>query len=234
MPHYLPETRWEKAVAIAAGVEGGTGKKARRWLRGRYVRRCMADFDRHLARLGPGSVCLDLGANVGRVTRQLAATGATVHAYEPDPLAFAALSANVGHLPNVVLHQAAVAATGGQGQLRRHAAFAADPLRHTQQSSLVRTWAHVYDGGESIPVETRAFRAVLDGIGGPVALVKMDIEGAEFDILRQVFADPAAHDIDAIFCETHEYDLQAEKPEVERMIRASEALARPHVNLYWP
>lgn len=234
MPYYQPQTAWETALASISGAGGKVGRNARRWLRGRYIRRCKADFDTWLAKLGPGSVCLDLGANVGTVTRQLAATGATVHAYEPDPVAFAELQRNVGQLPNVLLHQAAVAATGGRGLLRRHAKFAADPLHYTEQSSLVRTRSRTYDGGETVEVETRAFRDLLDGIGGLVALVKMDIEGSEFDILRQIFADPAAHDIDAIFCETHEYDLQAEKPEVERMIRASEALARPHVNLYWP
>jgi hypothetical protein len=62
----------------------------------------------------------------------------------------------------------------------------------------------------------------------------MDIEGAEFDILRQVFADPAAFDIDAIFCETHERDAYAEFAEIDRMRRASEGLERPYVNLYWP
>ena len=37
-------------------------------------------------------VVFDCGANVGDVTAPLAATGATVHAFEPDPFAFGQLS----------------------------------------------------------------------------------------------------------------------------------------------
>lgn len=234
MPHYQPQTAWETALATVSQMGGRAGRNARRWLRARYVKRCMAEFDQRLARLGPGDLCLDLGANVGSMTLRMAATGAMVHAYEPDPFAFGALQRNVGHLPNVILHQAAVAAVGGKGVLQRLRDFAENPQAKSQMSSLIPLYPQIYRGGEAIAVETRAFRDVLDGLGGPVALLKMDIEGSEFDILRAVFADPAAFDIDAIFCETHEYALVEHQPEVARMIRASAALARPVINLYWP
>lgn len=234
MPYYQPQSAWETALATVSEMGGRAGRNAGRWLRGRYVNRCMADFDRRLAILGPGSVCLDLGANVGTMTLRMAATGALVHAYEPDPFAFGELQRNVGHLPNVVLHQAAVAAVGGAGVLQRLNDFADDPFAKSTMSSLIPIYPSIYEGGEAIPVETRAFRDVLDGIGGPVAMLKMDIEGSEFEILRAIFADPAAFDIDAIFCETHEYAFIEQKPVVERMRRVSEALARPYINLYWP
>ena len=57
---------------------------------------------------------------------------------------------------------------------------------------------------------------------------------AELGILRDIFADPAAYDIDAIFCETHEVFDAALAPEFDVMRRSSEALARPYLNLYWP
>ena len=41
-----------------------------------------------LSMLKPGDLVLDCGANVGAVTGPLAETGATVHAFEPDPFAF--------------------------------------------------------------------------------------------------------------------------------------------------
>lgn len=234
MPFYQPETAWETALDRMAGAGGRVGRKARRWLGERYTRRCLADFDRRVARLGPGSVCLDLGANVGTVTRKLAATGATVHAYEPDPLAFSELQRTLGHLPNVVLHPAAVAAVGGKARLRRRANFAADPLAHTITSTLGSHMPEWFDGGEEIAVDVIAFRDVLHAVGGPVALAKIDIEGSELDILRQILADPAAWNIDAIFCETHEFFDRSLAPEYQAMRRASEHLARPHINLYWP
>lgn len=234
MPHYQPQTAWQTALASISHFEGKVGRNARRWLSRRYIRRCMVDFRQWLAKLGPGSVCLDIGANVGRITHRMSATGATVHAYEPDPFAFGELQRNVGHLPNVVLHRAAVAAIGGEGLLQRIRGFADNPARKSMMSSLIPIDPKSYQGGESIAVETRAFRDVLDGVGGPVAIVKMDIEGSEYDILSPVFADPMNFDIDAIFCETHEFAMVEHKPGVDRMRRSSESLARPYVNLYWP
>ena len=39
----------------------------------------------------PGSVCVDVGANVGVVSREFLARGAIVHAVEPNPWAFESL-----------------------------------------------------------------------------------------------------------------------------------------------
>src|SRR5262245_51819241 len=40
----------------------------------------------------PGDVMIDCGANVGDVTSLLARSGATIYAFEPNPLCFAILS----------------------------------------------------------------------------------------------------------------------------------------------
>lgn len=217
------------------GLDNRVGRRVRHWLARYRLPRVMADFERRLSALGPGAICLDLGANVGTVTRQLAATGATVHAFEPDPLAWAELCRNVGALPNVVLHNCAVAATSGRLRLYRSTRFAENPLRLTVCSSIIPKRPELFQDDDGIEVEVRAFPDVLAGFGTPVALVKMDIEGSEFAILRQIVADPAAFDVDAIFCETHERDdMKKLFPEVEALRLKCAALARPEINLYWP
>ena len=92
---------------------GYIGRAATRELRLRYKSSVQAEFNARLAALRSGDVALDLGANVGVYTARMAETGATVHAFEPDPDTFARLVKRVGHLPNVVLHQKAVGAGGG-------------------------------------------------------------------------------------------------------------------------
>ena len=42
-------------------------------------------FEELLLGLDESSVCIDFGANVGEITKLMAATGATTHAFEPDP-----------------------------------------------------------------------------------------------------------------------------------------------------
>lgn len=233
MPYYAPATPYQRLLDWAKNQHNFIGRKARRSMMHQYGPRAVAEFETRLAKVGPGDVCLDLGANLGVFTEKLAQTGATVHAYEPDPYAFEIAQKRVGHLPNVVLHNAAVAMTGGTLTLRRSVKFSRKPAAATGSSTIVFSNPRKFDE-TGIPVTVRAFRDVLAEIGRPIAIVKMDIEGAEFDILRDIFAHPADFDIDALYCETHERSVYAEFAEIDRMRRASETLARPHVNLYWP
>lgn len=234
MPHYAPETPWQAVLERLSRLENRIGRKARKWQMRIHGPRALREFDARLARIGPDDLCLDLGANVGTFTRSLAARGCEVHAYEPDPVAWAALVANTSGLPNVTLHNCAVGAVAGTFRLRRSRKFDGDPLGRTAMSSIAFSDPRRYRDDDGIDVEVRAFRDVVRGFGRRIALVKMDIEGAEFDILRQIFAAPAAFDIDSIFCETHERGNYAEFGEIDRMRRESAGLVRPYINLYWP
>lgn len=246
---------WEEALSQLAPMRNRVGRAARRKLKElqhlrakranearirdeealqRNKEQALAEFAARLARIGPGDVCLDLGANVGEVTVQLAATGALVHAFEPDPLAWGVLVQNLGHLPNVRLHNAAVAADPGTYRLQRPARFAEDPLQWTTSSRIVPEGSDGFNDPQGIDVEVRAFSDIVAGIGSRVALVKMDIEGSEFAILRRIFADPGSFNIDAIFCETHERHGHASVAEVVMMRAAAARLDRPAINLYWP
>src|SRR3546814_19939216 len=70
--------------------------KLRGILRGRApTQGAMRDFLDAAKRLRPGDIAIDCGANVGRFTRPIAEGGATVHAFEPNPDAFAELSRNL-------------------------------------------------------------------------------------------------------------------------------------------
>jgi FkbM family methyltransferase len=191
----------------------------------------VADFKARLAALDRDAVCLDLGANVGDFTEVLAASGVFVHAFEPDPWTFARLSDRFAGRKRVFLHNAAVGATDGTAALRRNVQFAEDPAKYSTGSSIV--FADARHDSAAIPVPVLSLRYVLGEIG-PVAIVKMDIEGAEFDILDDIFADPAAYDVEAIFAETHERADPLRIAQVDAMRRAAETLAKPSVNLFWP
>lgn len=234
MPHYSPRSSGETVLDWLSRFENRIGRRARRELKKVHGPRAVADFEERLKLIEPGDLCLDMGANVGTFTRRMAEIGCEVHAYEPDPVAWEALAKNVGDLPNVTLHNCAVAAQAGVFRLYRSRKFARDPLGSTVMSSIAFSKPSRFQDSDGIDVEVRAFGDIVRGFGRRIALVKMDIEGAEFDILRQIFADPGAFDIDALYCETHERQSYPEFAEIDRMRLASAKIDRPHINLYWP
>ena len=76
-----------------------------------------AEFDRIVATLDETSIVLDCGANLGDVTARLAATGAHVHSFEPEPFLFSHLERRFAGTPNVTLHNVALAARSGVASL---------------------------------------------------------------------------------------------------------------------
>jgi FkbM family methyltransferase len=227
------KTPLEHFLNAATAVPGFVGRSARRKLMRRIKPRAeiaaLAAFDRCLSDIGKDDVVLDLGANVGDFTETLAATGATVHAYEPDPYAFHSLSARFEGKPNVCLYNAAVAAKSGSVQLSRLIDFDKDPAFRSTGSSIY------FDrgSGEFVTVEAVSFADALARCGKPIALIKMDIEGAEFDILEHVFAAPTAYDFGSMFVETHERTDAGLNVVISRWRKQAETHPR-YINLYWP
>lgn len=114
---------------------------------------------------------VDLGANVGLTTLYLAskAPEARFICVEPDPSNAELLRRNVSALPEVVIVEAAVAKTSGT--------VAFDDMRPSWGGGIVR------DGRlrvEAISIDDLIIRYAPEGM---IDLVKMDIEGAEADVL---------------------------------------------------
>jgi len=222
------------AFGALSHLPGAAGEWAtvRLLRRKRKARRAatLAAFDRVLAGLGEGSVCLDLGANVGTVTERMAATGAHVHAFEPDPWAHERLVARVGALPNVTLHRAAVGLEAGEVHLNRAEGFDADPATLSEGSTLMAGAG----GGETVAVEQIDLRAFLRGLDRPVDLVKMDIEGAELALLEALLDAPERELLRDVFVETHEIQYPALRPRYAALRERVAAMETPRIDLDWP
>ena len=188
------------------------------------------------AMLKPGDLVLDCGANVGEVTVVLAATGADVIAYEPDPYAFGRLEAATTDLPNVTRVNAAVGASAGTVKLMRASNFDINPAGASVKSTII-------DGGRSITPENAVEVPVLDFVAlldehlagrDEIAFVKMDIEGAELEILERMEAEDRFGPIRCLVAETHERKFKELRPRFKALRRRIAAAYPPRkVNLDW-
>jgi len=142
------------------------------------------DYDRLLVRrfLRPGDVFVDGGAHVGMFSLvAAAAVGATgsVYAFEPSPETYAGLEANVAlnGFGNVRAHQEALAAEDG---ILQFTVFDGD----TAAFSSVHPGSDVA-GGRTIDVASKRLAdRVPQEVWPRIAMLKLDVEGAELDALR--------------------------------------------------
>lgn len=237
----MPQTAFQSALHAAQVLPGMFGRFAARKLKRRLRVVAQSRFEELLKTIGPGDVVIDLGANLGDVSDRLAATGATVHAYEPDPDIFERLRARLGGRPNIHLYPEAVGHEAGELLLYRARADVLDneDLR-VQAGSILFVNRHS-DRGNAVPVKVVAFAEALARAGGRVKLVKMDIEGAETGILTGLFPPglPEAAlpglklPFEHLFVETHEKLFKDQLPEIMRLRRLAEKLQGAEVNLYW-
>jgi FkbM family methyltransferase len=190
------------------------------------------------AQLKPGDVVFDCGANVGKVTEVLAATGATVHAFEPDPHALTILRQKFADQPNVFLHGVAVGAVAGNVSFFRTPTLDNDPARAGEGNSIYGSHlAALKPSSEKIEVPMIDFPAFLADLldkGAKVPFVKIDVEGAELEILPRLLADGLLDRIGLTAAETHEYQIADRAADFAALRQTIEARYPKHrVNLDW-
>jgi len=126
--------------------------------------------------LDKDSKVVDIGGHVGIVSMYIAKTyGCKVDTYEPNPHNYERLVANIkandlGDL--ITAHNLAVTGDGREVVITEH-------VEHGNSGAM-----NIY-GGEGVPVQSTTLEAV---IGDGVDLLKIDCEGAEFEILADVEA----------------------------------------------
>lgn len=191
----------------------------------------MAEFDQVLANLTADSIAVDLGAHKGEYTEKLAKTGALVHAFEPEPKLFALLRERFADTPNVILHQAAIAAEAGK--MTFHVEMREGSALPGMSNTLVE--GHVYtQGGPSIEVECVDFFAFLDSLGSVPSVVKMDIEGAEVPILERLIKEGRLDKFGMLFVETHEMQVPLLRKRTIALHKHLSNARYPNVNFLWP
>ena len=188
------------------------------------------------AMLKPGDLVLDCGANMGVVTAVLAAPGADVIAYEPDPYAYKVLQEKFCLTRNVTLVNAAVGVGSGTVQLMRADNFEANPDGASVKSTILDGGRHI-DGDNSIEVPLLDFPTLIRELvvaRGEIVFVKMDIEGAELDILEELDRESLFTDIRCLVAETHERKFKGLRDRYKALrMGIAERYPTGKVNLDW-
>jgi FkbM family methyltransferase len=139
---------------------------------------------RRLVKESASGIIIDIGANIGVTALDWATRlpAVHVHAYEPHPATFALLAANVAanHLAHQIeTHQEAVGHHSGTLRLRTGAASV---LTTAYEAGATNG----YLGAGELAVPMVSLNEVIARCAGrePIALLKIDAEGAEADILE--------------------------------------------------
>ena len=139
--------------------------------------------------LPPNAVVIDCGSNIGLsiiYIKQLY-PDATVIAFEPDEKNFELLQKNINsfQLNNVTLHKAAVWITN-------------DPLQFTVTGTMGSSISTSAENGKTVTVQ--GFR-LKDILTKKVDFLKIDIEGAEYEVLKDIV--PQLQHVQNLFIEYH-------------------------------
>lgn len=171
------------------------GRKARR-------ERSRALFEAALKDAGVARLAIDGGANVGAMTAKLVDAGFEVIAFEPDPEAADRLMARLGDHANVTLHRKALSTETGTATLYRHKDYAPDRPVTTESSTIIGQ--RKTDEKNALRIDVIDFPAFVENEDRRIGILKLDIEGAETEIMHTLLDRGLIDRIDRVFVETHE------------------------------
>lgn len=210
LPYWLDVTLWHSYY---------------RW-KGRKIDKSRFMLRQAVHRLRPDNLAIDCGVNVGEVASIFAATGATVHAFEPRPVAFAELTVRMKAFPNVILHNVAVGMEAGCSSLFLADAISGNELLVTQSSSMFATKYNI-DASKSIEIEIINFISFIEHFDRPISVLKMNIEDMGVTILEGLIERNLIQRLGMVFVETHERKI----PELyDRTMRLKEICHRDFVD----
>ncbi len=190
------------------------------------------EFDAILRQPKGDDIAIDIGANVGNVTKLLAENGAEVHAFEPNPYAFAKLKRTFASNSRVHCYQAAAGTEDGNATLYLHARAAENQVLWSTGSSLDPRKNNV-DTTNKVEVQVVNIVRFLTELPKPPRLLKMDIEGAELQVMPPLIDAGLLDNIEWVLVELHDTKNLEMKPQTDALRRLVSERGLANVRLDW-
>jgi FkbM family methyltransferase len=200
-----------RAAGAAARWIAAPSPEIRRWraIDGDHTLRLEYDLDAE-------SLVFDVGGFEGQWASDIVAMyGCRVHVFEPVPAFADRIATRFARNPLVTVHRYGLAARDATASV----SLAGD------SSSVVNLGA----GHETVPIELRSAASAIESLGAErVDLMKVNIEGAEYDLIDHLIATGVIERIRDLQVQFHAFVPEA----LRRMGEIREALARTHEPTY--
>lgn len=164
--------------------------------------------------LGNHDVVIDLGAHKGIFTVEAASVASHVYAFEPHPTLFKLLVENTKRYQNITLFNAA--ASSHDGTATFHMDSKDDGL--SEGSTLKEDKSNLVDP-TTVEVRVMDFGGFVSSLDCDVSLIKMDIEGAEYDVITSLIDHDVIPKLGRVMVEDHCNLFESLKEDKKRVLK---------------
>lgn len=182
--------------------------------------------------LSEGDVAIDCGANVGEVSAKMVEKGAKVYAFEPNPFAFEKLKERFKDTPNIVCINKGVWYKEDKIPLYFHQNNEVNPERHSVSSSILENKRNI-DKSNFVEIDLVDLNQFIKSFSTPVKLLKLDVEGAEIEILNHLLDHNSLNNIAQVLVETHETQMPELFEPTNAIRNRIKKLGLKNINLNW-
>ena len=178
------------------------------------------------------TINIDCGANVGNITEKLLNSSDIVHAFEPNPFAFKKLKDRFLYNPKVICHNNAVLDKNDKVKLFFHEHSDQDEVHWSTGSSLLDFKGNVRKD-KFTEVEAIDICQFILELEGNINILKIDVEGVEYEILNKIIDMDLHRKINSIKVEVHAKkipELKEKETDLKNRISSSNIT---NINLDW-
>ncbi|MBS4241544.1 FkbM family methyltransferase, partial [Campylobacter vulpis] len=172
-------------------------------------------------------LCIDCGAHAGLISDIILHCGGRVECFEPNIYLNFFLKRKFENNKNVKIHQKAVSNKAGKTQ------FLTFQNRILSQGNRIVESVQDSETSDAYEVEIINLCEFLEQKEERIYLLKLDVEGAEFDILPHLIEKRFYEKIDFIVCETHEYMFENGYEKLEQIQKELQKRGVKNVFLDW-
>lgn len=143
------------------------------------------------------SVVVDIGSNFGEVIRALTSTNCKIYGFEPHPLFYEMLVSEYSDNKNIILSNSAV----WVNKEKRKFYFKKSPTALNGGATLMSDKLNI-NGRYKLEVNCIDIAEFINKIGF-VDVLKIDVEGAEYELLYRLYQSGAYKNVRSIYFEDH-------------------------------